>query len=176
MPLIPHKRFCVTGHRPDKLGGFSDHAQRQLYLFAREVVRDSDAAKYEGVVVTGMAQGWDMAIARACINLGVDFEAYVPFDGQELLWPERAQKEYRHVLSFAKEVKVISKGGYSPKKMFLRNYAMVDDTPVTVSLWNGDRIGGTWDAVQYTQEVNHDLINVWDYWKDFKKGLTRVTP
>lgn len=167
-----HNPVCVTGHRPDKLGGFRPHVQRELYLFAREVVREIDPT----YVVTGMAQGWDLAIAKACINLGIDFHAYVPFEGQELIWPEAAQEEYHHVLSFASNTVVVSEGGYSPKKMFLRNYAMVDATPATVALWNGDRIGGTWDAVQYTEEVNHDLINVWKYWQDFKKGLTRRTP
>lgn len=164
--------FCVTGHRPEKLGGYQPHAQRELYLFAREVVRDFDPK----LVVTGMAQGWDMAIAKACINLGVDFEAYVPFEGQELLWPKDSQTEYHHVLSFANKVRIVSKGTYSPRKMFIRNWAMVDATPTTVALWNGDRTGGTWDTVDYTQEVNHELINVWDYWINFKKGLTRRSP
>lgn len=35
---------------------------------------------------SGMAIGWDQAIAEACLNLSVQFEAHVPLVGQELVW------------------------------------------------------------------------------------------
>lgn len=156
----------VTGHRPDKLGGFSDKAQHKVYLYARERLRELSP----NLVLTGMAQGWDIAIGLACINLGLDFIAYVPFEGQELMWPGAAQKEYHHILSFAQSVKIISKGGYAPSKMMARNLAVVDDCDVLLALWNGDRTGGTWNAVETALEVNHPIINAWDGWKEFRKS------
>lgn len=155
----------VTGHRPDKLGGFSGSRQQKLYLFARNWLRHLSPA----MVITGMAQGWDMAVAKACINLGLDFTAYVPFEGQEAIWPQKAQEEYHHVLSFASETKIISPGGYSPAKMMTRNLAIVDDCQVLGALWNGDRVGGTWNAVEAAMEINHPIIQLWDDWQYFQK-------
>lgn len=160
----------VTGHRPEKLGGFSDTAQHRVYLYARDFIRDLSP----NLVITGMAQGWDIAVARACINLGTPFLAYVPFAGQECKWPAAVQDDYRDILTYADEVKIISKGGYAVQKMFIRNLAIVDDSDELLAMWNGDRTGGTWNTVESAMEINQTIHQAWDGWKDYKKNLTAL--
>ena len=50
-------------------------------------------------VISGMALGWDMALAQAAINLGIPFIAAVPFIGQENMWIKKTQEYYKELLS-----------------------------------------------------------------------------
>jgi hypothetical protein len=72
----PKVRLAVTGHRPKDLGGYSDAAFVKLVAFAK-----NNLGKWQPrieYVITGMAQGWDQAVAQACVELGLPFHAYVP--------------------------------------------------------------------------------------------------
>ena len=54
-----------TGHRPDKLGGYSDDVLSKLIKLARTTLFDLKPKK----VISGMALGWDMALAYAALAL-----------------------------------------------------------------------------------------------------------
>ena len=38
-------------------------------------------------VISGMALGWDQAVARATADLGIPWVAAITFEGQESKWP-----------------------------------------------------------------------------------------
>lgn len=153
---------AVTGHRPDKLGGYSDIATSRLKQFALETL-----AKYQpSEVITGMALGWDQAIAGAAYALGIPFLAFVPFIGQEGKWPKESQLEYRRLLELAELVYVVSSGGYSSDKMHTRNRAMVDHCDSLIALWNGS-VGGTSNCHGYAVVHGRNVINVWPEWQEF---------
>lgn len=148
-----------TGHRPDKLGGYGSDVEIKLFNFAVEQLRKLEPV----VVISGMALGWDMAIAEAAIQCNIAFDAYIPFMGQESRWPLASQIRYNLLLNNARDIKIISEGGYAVWKMQTRNIAMVDDCTDLLALWNGTS-GGTANCLGYARKHNVNIINVWDQW------------
>ncbi len=157
--------ISVTGHRPEKVGGYRGHGK--LTLFAEKVL---DAVGPD-LVITGMALGWDQAVAWACLELGISFHAYIPFIGQEHRWPGEAQTAYRNLLLVAEETVVVSPGPYEAWKMHKRNEAMVNAADEVVALWNGTS-GGTEACVKYAEKTSTPVLNVWDEWKKFDQSAS----
>jgi len=158
------KIIAVTGHRPSKLGGYSFINQLKLVSFATIQLDQLEPYK----VITGMAQGWDQAVANACFIMKVPYIAAVPFKGQERMWPEASQKVYNWLLENASEVVIVSGGAYKPWKMQVRNEWMVDNSKLVLSLWDGTP-GGTANCVRYTKSKGKPLVNVWDEWVAYAK-------
>ncbi|APW79708.1 GTP-binding domain [Pectobacterium phage PP99] len=152
--------LSVTGHRPNKLGGYSIEAYSKLLVLATDQLSQLMPEK----VLTGMALGWDTAIAEACFNLGIPFIACIPFRGQEKLWPQQSQDKYDNLVSNAAEVVIVSSGGYSASKMNKRNRYMVDNSDKVLALWDGTQ-GGTGNCVAYATIKNKTSINCYG---DFK--------
>lgn len=161
-------KIAFTGHRPQHFGGNFDHVQMKLNSFAAEVITEL-RKQYgpETVMITGMALGWDQAIANVCSQNEFPYIAAVPFQGQESVWQERSKVHYNFLLMDAKEVVYVCPPGYAAWKMQKRNEWMVDQCDLLVALWDG-KPGGTGNCVAYAQKVGKNLLNVWQYWTDHK--------
>jgi uncharacterized phage-like protein YoqJ len=155
---------AVTGHRPEKLGGYSESVHANLVRFAREIL--GRAPKENVAIITGMALGWDIAIAQACDEDGIPFIAAVPCDDQEAIWEPESQNRYRRLLLRAQDVHVVSPGPFALWKMQARNKWMVDRCKAVIALWDGSG-GGTKNCVDYAQRKGVMLVNVWDEWVKF---------
>lgn len=155
-----HKKMTLafTGHRPPKLGGYESAAINRVKTFAYDYLKKASPKK----VISGMALGWDTAVARAAIKLKIPLIAAVPFAGQESKWRLRDQEMYRYLLQYASIVHVVSPDGYSPEKMQIRNQWMVDNCDVLVALWNGSD-GGTANCIEYAQGKK-PVVNLWEAW------------
>lgn len=150
-----------TGHRPDKLGGYSNAAYERYFGIAVEAL---DVLKPE-TVISGMALGWDTALAEAAYALGIPFYAFVPFEGQERLWPTDTQYMYRKLLQVAEKVIHCCEPGYATWKMQRRNEMMVDHADKVIALWNGSD-GGTANCIEYACRNDVPVINLWDIYND----------
>jgi uncharacterized phage-like protein YoqJ len=151
----------VTGHRPQNLGGFSPEAHTRRLRLARQVIGEHMPAR----VITGMALGWDQAIAQACIDLGIPFTAAVPFEGQERIWPASSQREYRRLLKHAAEVVIVTTKPHMLRDMMMwRNAWIVDNCDLMVALWDGNRMGGTYNCVLDARVKRRPIENAWDRW------------
>lgn len=159
--------YAATGHRPDKLGGYEN--QGKLNEFAYDWLRDqnvSDAMK----VISGLALGWDTAIALAAIRLGVPLIGAVPFVGQDEKWPAHSRQIYRHLIRACAQVHIVSAGGYANHKFQKRNEWMVDRCDVLVALWDGSP-GGTGNCMRYAERLKLNkirIINVWNQWTEYQ--------
>lgn len=104
------------------------------------------------LVCTGMAVGFDQAVALACLKYNIPFEAAVPCDGQETLWPTEVQEGYRELLGAAQKVTVVSPGKYAAWKMHARNaYLVRRGNPIVAYLEPGSTSGGTAACVKVAQ-------------------------
>ncbi|HEX8696973.1 MAG TPA: SLOG family protein [Longimicrobium sp.] len=153
-----------TGHRPDKLrigtlDGFHPAVHARLVDLARAALQREAPAR----VISGMALGWDTALAEAALELGIPFDAYVPFAGQESRWPEPSRRRYQGLLARAERVVIVCPGGYAPEKMQLRNERMVDDADFLLALWDGSS-GGTCNCIAYAEAVGRPYRNLWPSW------------
>lgn len=149
---------AATGHRPDKLGGYDEKTRRALGALATEWLHYNRPDK----VISGMALGWDQAVAAACVVLGIPFIAAVPFPNQHVRWPPEAQARYRRLLDKASATTIIS-DAYGQKTMQLRNQWMVDRADKMLALWNGSW-GGTFNCLEYARKKGVEIENLWAKW------------
>lgn len=151
--------IAATGHRPEKLGGHDNKTRLALGGLATEYLAQNAPSK----VISGMALGWDQAVAGACIALGIPFIAAVPFAGQERRWPEDAQARYRRLLEQAADVIYVVEGLATISAMQRRNEWMVDNCDRIVALWDGSW-GGTFNCVRYAEKQRRPIDNLWNRW------------
>lgn len=149
---------AATGHRPDKCGGYGTEAHSRIIDIAIRYLRETKP----DFVITGMALGWDTAVAEAALFSGVPYIAAVPFAGQESRWPERSQEVHRNLLAFAAQVFVISNGGFTARAMQKRNEWMVDRADRMLALWDGNIGGGTCNCIAYAEKKGVPIDNMWD--------------
>lgn len=157
------KIYAVTGHRPEKLGGYLFEAEERRLKLARAYF----TADRPDQIITGMALGWDTAVALAAVDLGIPFIAAVPFKGQEGQWFPNAQKRYRDLLRAACDVVVVSAGGFTAEKMMIRNEWMVDRADKVIALWDGSP-GGSGNCACYAMRRGVQVVNLYKFWV---KGL-----
>ena len=149
--------IAATGHRPNKLGGYSPQARQRLVDIARGYL---SAQKDLAGVISGMALGWDQAFAVAAQDLGIWVHAAVPFRGQESPWPKESQREWGRILSRCASVTVVCGGGYAAQKMQERNEWMVRRCHRVAALWDGSA-GGTANCIRYAQQLGRPIDNLW---------------
>jgi uncharacterized phage-like protein YoqJ len=152
--------MCGTGHRPNKLGGYSNEAEDLVLATALAALDRNRPSK----VISGMALGWDQALARAAVLRNIPFIAAVPFEGQEKAWPRDSQIMFTKLLRLAEGVQIVSEGGYAPWKMQVRNQWMVDNAGMVLALWDSSE-GGTGNCIKYAQKVGKPVVNVWDIYE-----------
>ncbi len=147
---------AFTGHRPDKLGGYE--LPNPTYLkVCKDIDRTLKELKVEKVI-SGMALGVDQWAASIAIKLGIPFVAAVPFLGQEGMWPNQSKKIYKFLLDKAGEIVIVNEGGFTAKKLQLRNEWMVDNCDVLIAVYNGDDKGGTANCVRYAKEKKKEIV------------------
>lgn len=166
--------YGVTGHRPEKIDGYYEDKRVRQWLneFADAMIQNLTAqtkALQPTKVLTGMALGWDTAIADACRNHNVDFVAYVPFDGFELLWPYPERRHYHTLLQVASKVVYCCDAGYEWWKLRRRNCMIVDNCQVLLAMYNGDKTGGTQHCVEYADQVHRETFLLWKSWLHFRE-------
>jgi uncharacterized phage-like protein YoqJ len=146
-----------TGHRPDKLGGYSLAAHMDLVATARGWLEQHPVRG----VISGMALGWDQALALAAADLGIPFMAAVPCDEQDRMWPAGSRRDYQRLLARAAKVLVVSPGPYAAWKMQTRNVWMVDRADIILAMWNGTS-GGTANCIEYAKSRGKTITNLWN--------------
>lgn len=164
-----------TGHRPNKLGGYSDESFIKLYNIAYHWLEKNKPER----VISGMALGWDQALAVAALDLKIKVIAAVPFRGQHLKWLKFNQDLYFDILSKVEKIQIVDRNitlllndkdqlkelfsagnDYSIEKMQKRNEWMVDNCDKVLALWDGSS-GGTANCIKYA-DGKKEIINLWD--------------
>ena len=150
--------LAATGHRATKLGT-SVAAEDALIALARRHL----ARLMPTQVISGMATGWDQAVAQAAVDLGIPFIAAVPFEGfgrkhcKETIW------RFMGMLAKASQIEIISQVPIS-SALQRRNEWMVDRADKMLALWDGSW-GGTFNCVQYAEKKGVPVENLWQQWE-----------
>lgn len=157
-PLVspfPGLRVAVTGHRPGDLFGYDLAAPGWQWL--RGELRSLLAELGATEAVSGMALGVDQVFAEVALDAGVPLAAYVPFAGQDRIWPTESQVAYRALLARAARTVTVSQ--VAGAQAFLeRNAAMVRDCDVVVAVWTGKDSGGTAHCVRTALAAGRPLV------------------
>lgn len=155
---------AATGHRPDKInGGYSDATFNCLVKTARTYLQTADVKE----MITGMALGWDQAVAQACVDLDIPYIAAVPFAGQDSLWPRDSRARYDRLIAWASNVEIVTERYEMPvaRALQVRNEWMVDRCQIVLALWNGT-FGGTHNCIKYAKKHHRPIVNLWEEFDD----------
>lgn len=155
--------YSFTGHRPPKLGGYGIEARNRLHNFALQLIPVLEVT-YGPVdhIITGMALGWDTAIASAARELEIPYSAAVPCMTQASQWPIESQDIWQRLIDDA--IEVVPMGDtYHVSLMQIRNQWMVDNSDRLIALWDGSP-GGTANCVRYAHSIKHPVNNAWKRW------------
>lgn len=161
----------VTGHRPNRLGGFSPCAKKKLYRFAHRVLLKLDS---DVVVVQGCALGFDQAMAVAAIEQGHKVISLIPHLGFNSRWPTESVLELDTILNRSSEVRVcIDKEMYetinNPSfSLNFRNEKIVDESDTLFALACGAP-SGTQNCVDYALRQNKRVLYLWKDWLSFRE-------
>lgn len=149
--------ICGTGHHPYKIGGDSDEAFRILVDVAKEYMQTQDIE----VVINGMCDGWDIAFGTAGAELGLPVHSIIPFKGFGKYMSEPWQRRFDALEEYSNtNGKVVTLTGCGE-----RNEYMVDNSDLTVALWNGTP-GGTGWTVGYANKVGKPVHNLWPKYEE----------
>lgn len=164
------KTACVTGHRPNKLGGY--HGERamkiqgEVYNKLKEVIVSLVQMGYNRFI-SGGAVGVDQLFILAVLELrmlGLPISLTIarPFPSQSSKWPEHIQKEFQQMCDNADEVVDVSDDPYEVQKMYIRNHWMVDKSKTVIGVYNGG-FGGTKECLDYALSTEKGLITINPY-------------
>jgi uncharacterized phage-like protein YoqJ len=141
--------IAVTGHRPDKLGGYrNEQGFRTIRRHMKGFLEEAPDGELE--LISGGALGIDFLWMQTGILLGFPVVAMLPFEGYDSKWPDFSRKIYGEWLDRCRTVEYVCEPGYHPAKLQRRNEAMVDRADSLVAYWNGSE-GGTANCVGYAQ-------------------------
>lgn len=151
---MPGQIVGITGHRPDKLGGWNPCPEWDL---VHHNIRNTLIALQPKVVLSGMALGVDQWTAEICIQLGIPFVAFVPYPDHGSNWPAKARLKYDWLLRQAHQVVIIvPEPGYAPWKLHQRNRWLVDQCELLAAVYNGSE-GGTQKCLTYAMSVKRAI-------------------
>lgn len=162
---------AATGHRPEKLGGYGGDVLRRLSRLATRYLNVHNPKE----VITGMALGWDTAVALAAIRLDIPFIAALPFEGQHSTWSPEQQRLYFSILTHASQIVTVASGGFSIEKYQTRNRWMADNCTRVVALWDGSA-GGTANMIRYATSPGRwrTIDNLWEvYLNEMDRNIQR---
>lgn len=160
--------LAVTGHRPDKIGGYAPGLHRRLVSFAGQVLerrREEHARDHRDpiTVYTGMALGWDQTVAEACTQIDMPYVAVVPHIAQPSRWPHESQIHYDGLIGEAEQVIVLFEGSWQNWMLMARNAYIVGACDEMLALWSGAP-GGTASCVAMAGRARKRVTNCWEEW------------
>jgi uncharacterized phage-like protein YoqJ len=145
----------VTGHRDAGQG------PGELERFARFFVAHAIRAGVSEII-TGMALGWDLAVAEAADWAGVPFLAAIPFPSQADRWSFKDQMRYAALVAAATRT-VIASSVPGTAAYLKRDRWIVDQCDELWSLDSGRR-SGTHTTVLYAEATGRKVVPLWDDW------------
>lgn len=93
------------------------------------------------------------SLREIAFELGVPYDAYIPFMEQPAKWSSDQKEHWIHLANNAREIKVISPGSYKPWKFQERNKAMVNACNVLDAHYIPGISGGTMNCMKYALRI-----------------------
>lgn len=153
-------KIAITGHRPNKLWGYSLNHYKYKLLSDRiiEVFNENDGTH----AISGVALGVDTVYALAILDLkkyreDVTLECAVPCLNHSSKWFGESIKMYNDILEMSDKVTLVSNIEYNHSVMQKRNEYMVDECDVLIAVWDGTS-GGSANCVRYAERMGKRII------------------
>lgn len=156
------------------MGGNSPEVFTRLRALAEASLQKLEPA----TVISGMALGWDQAIALTAIEFSIPLIAAVPFASQDAKWHQEDRDRWEVIL-FQSQLTIyvdrlpdynvtdVDVGVYHVAKLQKRNEWMVDNCSQILALFDGSNKGGTFNCLEYAKKLNKQVLNVWNSWSKY---------
>lgn len=155
--------YAATGHRPHLLGGYGHNVREKLLEVSSFALRSYNPS----FIISGMALGWDTAIALSALKLKIPLICAIPFEGQSARWSQSDREVYNHIRNHAHEVVVVS-DVYNRRVFFDRDEYMVNRADKILALYDFDTNpgGGTAHTIEYAKSMGKPVFNFWELWRE----------
>lgn len=169
-----------TGHRPCKRDcppACTEHLTAAGYAWLRaeqrRVVLKLKREHGTKVIVSGMALGFDMGLAHAALDMGLELWAYAPFPQQPDRWPPVLRAEWNLLRERATRVHYTGDAAGASYQQVVallhqRNDEMLRDSVAVYAGWiAGKRRGGTASALRKAVRLGRPVV-----WSDPDRRCT----
>ncbi len=173
-----------TGHRPTKLFTSDHYTEKNYQLLVRffiEIVwpKFIENGLEPSLVVSGMALGFDQAMAESAVLAGYPVHVMIPYKNMEKAWSKNQQTVARYyaLLALIQDNGGQISYGYEEYignwQLQKRNKDMVDQIPtkadgMILTLSDGTA-GGTANCLGYAKTKDLRIINFWSNWMKFRE-------
>lgn len=178
--LNDYKKCCFSGYRPSKFPFKLNNDdidfqifQKRLFTTIEDLIDDGCRTFY-----SGMAMGFDIIAAEAVLYFrekvdGIKLICAVPFENQEINFPNDWKNRYNFLINACDEVVVISKE-YHNGCYQNRNKFMVDNSDYVITWYDG-QLGGTKNTLLYAQKKCRYIINLnINYLEEFNNSQMNI--
>jgi uncharacterized phage-like protein YoqJ len=154
---------CFSGHRPV--------AKMNEKYFNNEILRNELKDKLTNFIIqainlgyvnfiTGMAKGSDLLFAECVLEQkqnypNIKLEGAIPCLNQDSDWEENDKRLYNNILEKLDKITYVSSLSYTNGCMLKRNRYMVSKSSLLITIWNGEKSGGTYYT--YKLAINDKL-------------------
>lgn len=153
-------KIAGTGHRPKYMPCKYDEDHSWAIQIKKSLAQELQKIQ-PGLVITGMAIGWDTWLAEAAISLHIPIHCYIPFLGQGDRWPSKARQRYGSILNRAEKI-IYTQNEYTEDCFFKRDEAMISNCDMVFALLNPEvTSGGTYHTVNHALKHNKTVKNFW---------------
>jgi len=168
-------KILITGDKPKNLLAgnpqvnalayskqMADALEKVSELALNEIVKDNPNKKI--VLLSGLELGVEQAAARRALEMGIEIRAFIPHKEHGKNWTFDNQKQYQELTR-----RIAENGGtvqtsdkeYSPQRTQLRDYGMIDEAHVVVSLHNPNDAPTHQKTLDYAAKHSKTVLNVW---------------
>lgn len=169
--------ISLTGHRPQKLGGFDISTNNYLLLQQDlEIYIEKNLAVHQKVIGhSGLALGADTIWSKAILAMRkkypnrVELHAHIPMLEQSSVWFNKTDidfwqeqvdtADHKTVYGSLADIPQDKRGRESGRLLDVRNHGMLDSGDVLLALWDGTT-SGTGNAVKYAETTSLTTIIV----------------
>lgn len=175
-----YKKCCFSGYRPSKFPFKLNDDDIDYQIFQKRLFKTIESLIDDGCCTfySGMAMGFDIIAAEAVLYFrerveGIKLICAVPFENQEISFPNDWKKRYDFILNACDEVALISKD-YHNGCYQNRNKFMVDNSDYVLTWYDGEP-GGTRNTLLYAQKKYRYIINLnINYLEEFNNSQMNI--
>lgn len=155
---------CFTGHRSQKLPWLSNEEDERYKVMIATLSTEIEKAINNGykTFLCGMSLGFDMICAETVLNLkerygDIKIIGALPCYTQDKKWKDKDKQRYRGILSRLDGIRCIYDEYIGVECMHERNRYMVNNSSLTIALFNGQR-GGTKSTIEYAKKQGVKIV------------------
>ena len=168
-------KILITGDKPKNL--IAENPRGAILAYSKQmsdaletvseraldkIIKDNPGKKI--VLLSGLELGIEQAAARRAVESGFEIRAFIPHKEHGKNWTSDNQKQYQELTR-----KIVENGGtvqtsdkdYSPQRTQLRDYRLVDEAQLIVSLHNPNQTPAHQKTLDYAAKHSKTVVNFW---------------